>query len=147
MDVFGTGITGPLGINYTPGSAQELAMVDRAVFGAVFTIARWSMRPGLRSMLSEFDHNRIDETVYFLALDGRSGFAIRPDGELVYVFSTVKGRGDGMLWKATDVGATHLDCFDGYLPTLYARHGFVETRREENWTPGDPDVVFMARKA
>lgn len=79
------------------------------------------------------------------ARSGLSGFAVTPDAELIGVFSAVRGRGDDIVRAAIAAGATHLDCFDGYLPALYARHGFVETRREPNWTPGGPDVVYMAR--
>ncbi|MGW4158714.1 hypothetical protein [Streptomyces sp. NPDC004788] len=44
-------------------------------------------------------------------------------------------------------GAHLLDCFDGFLPTYYRGFGFVETERIPNWTPGQPDVVFMALPA
>lgn len=92
--------------------------------------------------------SRFDDTLpgrYYLTEDGQSGYAIRPDGELVLLFSLLKGRGRILVASAVANGATHLDCFDGYLPGLYARHGFTETSREANWTPGEPDVVFMAR--
>jgi hypothetical protein len=56
----------------------------------------------------------------------------------------VRGRGDALVSDAIARGAKHLNCFDGYLPTLYARHGFVEVRREPNWTEGGPDIVYMA---
>lgn len=80
----------------------------------------------------------------YISWDGDSGYAIRPDGELVGVFSLVRGRGDALVSDAIARGAKHLNCFDGYLPTLYARHGFVEVRREPNWTEGGPDIVYMA---
>jgi len=32
------------------------------------------------------------------------------------------------------------------LPGFYARFGFVEVRRESNWTPGKEDVVYMVLK-
>lgn len=79
----------------------------------------------------------------FLSSDGQSGFVIRPGGEVCLLFSLVRGRGDALVEAAVAAGGTHLDCFDGYLPGLYARHGFVEVAREANWPPGDPDVVFM----
>lgn len=80
---------------------------------------------------------------YYLSDDHLSGFAIREDGELVGVFSLVKGRGDSIVAAAIENGAKYLDCFDGYLPRLYSRHGFTEVKREPNWTPGGPDVVYM----
>lgn len=84
-------------------------------------------------------------TRYYLDAINGAGFAIRKDGELVLVHSIARGLGGAMLDVAVRAGATHLDCFDGYLPEFYARHGFVETSREPNWTPGGPDVVFMAQ--
>ena len=87
----------------------------------------------------------VENTIYALAADERSGYAVRPDGELVLVWSLERGRGDVMVSGAVHDGATRLDCFDGYLPRLYSRHGFVETERVANWTPGQPDVVFMSR--
>lgn len=96
----------------------------------------------IREATSPFTHT--DGTVYVLSTDGESGYAIRPDGDLVFVFSTTPGRGATIVADAIANGAETLDCFDGYLPTLYARHGFVEYAREDNWTPGGPAVVFMA---
>lgn len=81
---------------------------------------------------------------FYLTEDGKSGFGIKPDGELVAVFSLVRGRGPELMRHAVYRGATRLDCFDGHLPQFYSQHGFVETSRERNWSPGGPDVVFMA---
>lgn len=82
----------------------------------------------------------------YLSPDHLSGFCVKYDGELVGVFSQVRGRGDGLISSATRRGATYLDCFDGYLPTLYAKHGFYETRREANWGGAHlPAVVYMKR--
>lgn len=99
---------------------------------------------------SPFEH--VDGTRYYLSTwawktRGVAGYAIRPDGDLVFVFATRPGSGAEIVAHAVASGAETLDCFDGYLPTLYARHGFVEYAREANWTPGGPDVVFMATPA
>lgn len=80
----------------------------------------------------------------FLSQDFATGYAVKPSGELVGVFSTVKGRGDAIVRDAIANGANSLDCFDGYLPKFYGRFGFAETSRAANWTAGEPDVVFMA---
>ena len=85
------------------------------------------------------------DDIAYLSDDGLSGYVVKASGELVGVFSSVKGRGDALMVSAIANGARRLDCFDGYLPELYARHGFRETDRAENWTPGGPDVVYMAR--
>ena len=72
------------------------------------------------------------------------GFIVKSDGELVGLFSSVKGRGPDLVLAAINSGATHLDCFDGYLVKLYGSLGFVEYDRQPNWTPGGPAVVYMA---
>lgn len=79
----------------------------------------------------------------YLAPDKKSGFAVKQDGDIVSVFSTEKGRGDHMMQHAIQAGGNKLDAFDGYLPKFYGKHGFVEHKREPNWTPGQPDVVYM----
>ncbi|MFE4451437.1 hypothetical protein [Streptomyces sp. NPDC056796] len=81
---------------------------------------------------------------YFLADDLMSGFGIDRDGTLIGVYSLIKGRGEVMVADAIKAGADKLDCFDGFLPEYYARFGFKETARYENWTAGEPDVVLMA---
>jgi hypothetical protein len=85
--------------------------------------------------------------IYLLSSDLQSGFVVRANGELVGVFSTVKGRGEWLLSEAIAAGATNLDCFDGYLTDFYGAHGFRVVRREPNWDPTGPDVVWMARTA
>ncbi len=80
---------------------------------------------------------------FFLSTANRAGYCVKGDGELVLVHSLDKGRGDAIVTDAIANGATFLDCFDGYLPTLYGRHGFVEWHREANWDADGPDVVFM----
>ena len=82
----------------------------------------------------------------FLSQDRNSGYALQPNGELNHVFSLVPGQGQGSaaVQHAISQGAKHLTAFDGHLPAFYRKHGFQETGREKNWTPGGPDVVSMA---
>ena len=83
-------------------------------------------------------------SIFFLSEDKKSGYAITFARELCFVFSTEKGRGAAILKDAqTKCDFLRLDCFDGYLPKLYAKHGFVETHRELNWKKYAPDVVYM----
>jgi hypothetical protein len=87
-----------------------------------------------------------DEGVeYFLSDDGASGFGVTIAGELVGLHSVVRGRGDELVEAAINRGAMRLDCFDGPLVDLYGRHGFAVTDVVPNWTPGEPDVVYMRR--
>lgn len=79
--------------------------------------------------------------------DAHTGFALSPQDELVNVFSRVKARGDALLrFAVRSSPRLHLNCIGGgYLEQLYSRHGFEVYRREPNWTPGAPDVLFMKR--
>jgi len=81
---------------------------------------------------------------YYLDYENQCGFAVNFNGNLTSVFSLVRGNGNYIMVNAKKAGATNLDCFDGYLPSYYKRHGFKVVRREANWTPGEPDVCYMA---
>lgn len=98
---------------------------------------------GATTQADELGKDSSSDVTYFLAEDTQSGYAVSDDGELTGVFSLPKGRGKDLVRAAVESGARRLDCFDGYLPKLYGQHGFVEVRREANWTQGEPDVVFM----
>jgi hypothetical protein len=94
----------------------------------------------------------------FVTEDGTSGFAIKPDGDIISVFSG-KGNGHALMDLATEAGGVKLDCFDTVLPDFYAPHGFRAVSRVQwddneappNWNKaafakfnnGEPDVVFM----
>lgn len=92
----------------------------------------------------------------FLSEDGKTGYAIKPDGDLVSVFNVgEKGRIEAILPRLPGQGATKLDAFDesGRLPELYAKAGMQEvgrvpwdeSQKPANWTGGTPDVVYMQR--
>lgn len=94
----------------------------------------------------------------FLAEDGQSGVAVKPDGDIVSVFSTA-GAGRAVMELAVAAGGRKLDAFDTVLPEFYAPHGFKAVARTkwndefapEGWSKeafsefngGQPDVVFM----
>lgn len=82
----------------------------------------------------------------FLTKDKKSGYMISPDGELKNIFSAVKGRGDSIINHAKQQGALHGNAFEGYLTKLYAKHGAKEYKREKNYDPNGPDVVYMSLK-
>ena len=67
------------------------------------------------------------------------------NGELCSFWSTVDGRGLWLLDNAISDGAIHLNCFDGYLTTLYSQRGFKEYKRLPNWNSNGPDVIYMSR--
>lgn len=94
----------------------------------------------------------------FLADDGQSGVAVKPDGDIVSVFST-GGAGRAVMELAVSAGGRKLDAFDTVLPEFYAPHGFkavARTKWNDDFAPdewsketfsefngGQPDVVFM----
>ena len=95
----------------------------------------------------------------FLAEDGLSGVAIKPDGDIVSVFASNKS-GRSVMELAVGAGGVKLDAFETILPEFYAAHGFVassrlpwdDTQAPEGWNKeafkkfndGEPNVVFMA---
>lgn len=79
----------------------------------------------------------------FLSSTDTSGYALKPDGELNHVFSLTPGEGSHAVKHAINNGAKHLSAFDGKLPIYYSKFGFNEYKREPNWIPGHPDVVYM----
>jgi len=89
------------------------------------------------------DECDFENKILFLSDDNHSGFALSGSGELTNVFSVFKGRGHSLVQHALAHGASHLDCFEGYLTGFYEQHGFVEYKREANWNAGGSDVVFM----
>src|SRR5699024_2808146 len=60
--------------------------------------------------------------------DGRAGAAVRHNGEIAAVYSSSNNRGvtQALLPVAAERGGTHLECFDTFLPKIYARSGFVK---------------------
>ena len=85
------------------------------------------------------------EVVFRLVYDGvhcTGGYCVI-NGELCSFWSTIDGRGTWLLDNAIADGAYHLNCFDGYLTTLYSQRGFKEYKRLPNWNSNGPDVIFM----
>lgn len=107
-------------------------------------------RPDVVKNVSQYTPEEYAKMRTFLSPDKKSGFALKPTDkgdELVNVFSSEKGlnRGDKIMSESVDRGAQTLDALDGYLPKRYEQHGFKEYKREPNWTPGEPDVVYMSQ--
>jgi len=96
----------------------------------------------------------------FVAEDGQTGFALKPDGDIVSVFSYgVPGGARGAIELAIQQGGRKLDAFATVLPEYYFAHGMREvarlpwddTQAPPDWdtntfadfNDGRPDVVFM----
>ena len=73
-------------------------------------------------------------TKLFLSEDGKSGFGVNPDGELISVFSLERQRGKILVAEARKQGATYLSCMGDHLLDLYSEFDFspVETLRWDN---------------
>lgn len=102
-------------------------------------------------------------TTMLVLADGRAGAAVRDTGEVsaLYSDSPHRGASKALLPLAEQHGGTHLECFDTYLPRLYARSGFVKIATipfnrdfaPEGWDyqgmseiappRGEPEIVFM----
>lgn len=95
----------------------------------------------------------------FMTEDGKGGFALKPDGDIVSVFSGGGGSVHGMLTLALEEGGAKLDCFDTVLPEIYELNGFKEVGRDawneaykpddwdyetfKDYNNGRPDIVYM----
>lgn len=95
------------------------------------------------SPVHEVSESTSQDDNFYLGLGGLCGLIIKADGELISVFSLVKGQGNDLLSFAIESGAVKLDCFDGYLTEFYKKHGFVSYKIVPNWTQGEPSVHFM----
>jgi len=128
-------------------SIDPVVPVSKTVFLAVFAEARKSSEKISNATSPVYDvaEATTDEDGFYLDFNGRYGFIVKRDGELIALFSMVRRSGDELVRQAVERGADRLDCFDGYLTGFYGRNGFMEVNRVANWTPGQPDVVFMQR--
>lgn len=125
------------------------------------SISRSKKRSKFGAAVFVYEGSDYAKTRMFLSKDGLSGFAIKPDGDIVSVFSdkSVK-HGRAALELAVAAGGLKLDCFDTILPKFYHAHGFEVAKRlswDDSQAPagwdkatfskfnsGEPDVVFMA---
>tara|TARA_Y100000593_G_scaffold64021_1_gene118261 strand:+ start:1190 stop:4159 length:2970 start_codon:yes stop_codon:yes gene_type:complete len=99
----------------------------------------------------------------FLTKDGKAGFAIKEDGDIVSVFNSKssphKFFAPYALSLAVNKGGIKLDAYDSILPKIYSQAGFKISSRNkwvdefapEGWDKetfsqfnnGEPDVVYM----
>lgn len=90
---------------------------------------------------------------FFLSPDGKSGAAVKPDGEITAVFNVGdRGNGTAAFGRAVLEGGTWLNAYDeaGRPRGIYRRFGFVETERyafdpamAPRWRGAPSDVVVM----
>ena len=147
--------------NVSPINFYELSGQDANVFVDAINIAK-EKDPNASSVYvyPESDYQKMK---VFLSEDMSSGFAIKPDGDIVSVFkdieSTYSNATVSSLLLATELGGSKLDAFDTELPHLYSLNGFKAVSRlpfspedaPPDWDKtnykiyknGEPDVVFM----
>lgn len=102
-----------------------------------------------RQNLSNYSVDELNKFRCFLSLDGLTGFCLKKDGELINVFSLIRGRGKYILFNAfreNNAQAIKLDCLKGYLSEFYASFGFRIYKIEKNWEKNQPDVVYMIKR-
>jgi hypothetical protein len=108
--------------------------------------------------------NEYRGTRMFLTPDGKAGFTLKPDGDIVSAFKNsdatdIKKGAAAVLALATQKGGRKLDAFDTVLPRTYSESGFRAVARlawndehkPDDWNydtfkkfnGGRPDVVFM----
>ena len=89
----------------------------------------------------------------FTANDGKSGFAIKPNGEIVGMYDSTKTPNTAIaaLLLAVQNGGDRIRAFDTIQPDIYAEAGFRPVYRTpfpEDMEPlpvyGKPDVIWMS---
>lgn len=150
-------------IKAADGTALEfLELAPDATSAQVFTDAITAAKNGKRFGASVFVYSPEEYAGMrlFVAEDGRTGFALKPDGDIVSVFSYgVPGGARGAIELAIQQGGRKLDAFATVLPEYYFAHGMREvarlpwddTQAPPDWdantfgefNDGRPDVVFM----
>lgn len=151
------GINTPTILELEPGSAKNAAR-----FVSAISTARDTLGP-IGEAVKVYSPEEYAGMRLFVTKDGQSGFALKPDGDIVSVFSA-KGTGNGraVMETAIAAGGKKLDCFATILPDFYAAHGFRATSRllwndeiamadmpawdkaaMAKFNNGEPDVVFM----
>lgn len=125
-----------------------------------FIELRNSLNPDKRIMLTPYTLNDYDAlyTRLYLSQNHDAGFGISRDGELLSVFSLIRGNSKAIIEAAIELGAIEVSCFDieGKLPSLYRAYGFKDDQRVP-WDParapdgwdydryGTPDILFLRR--
>lgn len=136
--------------------ALRLKYVSPVQFRQALIAAKAAIPKHWRPNLHQYTLREYGEMRTFLSDAGWSGFAIKPDGDLVNLFNISPNKqGRTLVAEAVRLGATKLDCFDGPLVKLYESCGFAEYRREPFdpsmcpvewlglWYREYPDIVYM----
>jgi len=137
-----------------PGAAISEVPAD-VFYGKIQDVLK-NPNPLYKANITPYNIDDYKNFKTFLSNDGKSGYALKPDGELISVFSLEKGRGSDLVKDAVvNKGATKLDAFDinNKLPNLYGKYmdetsrlKFADEYAPKDWDYskfGRPDVVTM----
>jgi hypothetical protein len=129
----------------SPGArAAQGGQIERATPEAFKASLMKNARAGT---LSDYSLDELGQMQLYKVKGFDAGYAIKGGNELVNLYNSggpdAKGAGPWLVLHAIEHGVTHGDHFHGYLTRFYQRLGFKEVKREKNWTPGGPDVVYI----
>ena len=119
---------------------EEIPSLEKGTFQLVSSLEFITARNMLDQDLFAFltPHTEQDYvtkgTKLYLSKDGKFGFGLNPDGELISVFSLERQRGKILVAEARKQGATYLSCMGDHLFELYSEFEFspVEVIRWDN---------------
>lgn len=87
-----------------------------------------------------------------LSCDGKAGFAVTKDNEIIALFKHPESKITNMISKALPLaklyGAKRLECFEGFLSNEYKKHGFqiAETYEwDDSQAPNDWSYELSGR--
>ena len=135
-----------------PHTTQSISQVSATTFHKAISAGKSANKKGWMvdvHSVSEYRSMRC-----YLTADGKSGIAIKRNGDVVSLFSAGGGGKLGKLLPfAVAAGGRKLDCFGGGLQNMYAAYGaratgrtpFSEENAPDDWNreDGKPDVVAM----
>jgi len=111
----------------------------------------------MSAFMSDLSESDLADRRVFLAKDGKTGYTLDKNGDFGNLFNLPggePGRGSRAILEGVARGAQTLDCYDGVLPTLYMKYGFVPVARTKfvtKYAPkrwdyaqfDNPDPIFM----
>ena len=130
------------------GESQQKAEIRRRF------VEERAKSPRQEFLSPKAEQDLVNHTVVLMK-GGKVGYAISPEGDLQNLFNNNgKGAGGEAIIDAIVRGGKTCDCFDGALPKIYERFGFVRVRDiswDDQYAPanwdyakwGRPNVVFM----
>lgn len=140
-----------------PAMGQSIRRVSASEFHRAISAGKRSQAAEVSWMVDVHTRGEYRGMKCFLSADGKSGMAIKRDGDVVSLFSSGKGKNamGKLIPFAVANGGRKLDCYGGGLQNMYAKYGARATGRvqfsegalddDTTWKPeyGRPDVVAM----